>query len=90
MTVTNELESMWKESALAYFKALYQKLPGGTVGNYENLGEDSRCAGRDSNNAPSQYMSKAAPGSSVTACLRPLYLLRPSIVCISFIQLRKK
>jgi hypothetical protein len=35
MTVSNELERMWKEAVLAEFKAIFRYLPGGTEENHE-------------------------------------------------------
>jgi hypothetical protein len=35
--MNNELERMWKEAVMTYFKVLSQKMPGGTEGNHENL-----------------------------------------------------
>jgi hypothetical protein len=37
MTVNNELDKMWKEAVMIYFKVLSQHLLGGTEENNENL-----------------------------------------------------
>jgi hypothetical protein len=37
LIVNNELEMMWKEAVVAFFKLLSWNLPGGTEVNHENL-----------------------------------------------------
>jgi hypothetical protein len=44
--MVNELERIWKEAAVAWFKVLYRHLPGGTRENYEKY-QDSLSPGRD-------------------------------------------
>lgn len=36
MTLSDELEKMWKESVVAYFNLLFQRLFGGTEENAQN------------------------------------------------------
>jgi len=44
-----EMDIKWKELVVLYFKVLSQNLPGRTDENHENLSNDSRSSGRDSN-----------------------------------------
>jgi hypothetical protein len=44
-----EMETMWRETAVAYFKAPSQNLSGWTEGNNENLSQDSKSPGEESN-----------------------------------------
>jgi len=37
MTVNDALLRMWKEAALAYFRALFQHFPGSTVTYYDSF-----------------------------------------------------
>jgi hypothetical protein len=40
--MNNILESTWKETVVAYFKVLFQNLPGGTEKIHGNFNQDSR------------------------------------------------
>jgi hypothetical protein len=42
--MNDELTRLWKEAVMAYFKELYEHLPGGTK---ENLNQDSSCPGQN-------------------------------------------
>jgi hypothetical protein len=55
MIVNKELERIWNEAIVAYFKVLSRHLPGGTEENHGNLSQDSRSPGRDLNSEPSEY-----------------------------------
>lgn len=36
MTMNNNLEMLWKEAVMAYFKTIYRHVPAAIKGNYEN------------------------------------------------------
>jgi hypothetical protein len=48
--MNDEVETMWKEAVVAYFKILCRNLPEGTEENY-----DSRCSSWDSNHVPPEF-----------------------------------
>jgi hypothetical protein len=45
--VKDELERMWKEVVVPYFKVLSRQSPGGSKKNHENLSQYSRSPGRE-------------------------------------------
>jgi hypothetical protein len=46
---------------MAYFSVISRHSPGGTSENRENLGQDNRCPGRDSNWEPPKYKHEELP-----------------------------
>jgi hypothetical protein len=53
--MNDELEGMWKEAAVAWFKVLSRNLAGKTEENHKNPRQDSRSLGQDSNSIPVKY-----------------------------------
>jgi hypothetical protein len=47
--VNDKLQRMWKEAAVASFKALFWHLPGGIEENHKKLSQDSRYPGQHLN-----------------------------------------
>jgi len=45
--VNDELEGMWKETIVAYFKVLSRHLPGGTEESHKNFSQDSLSLGQN-------------------------------------------
>jgi hypothetical protein len=50
--MNDELERIWKEAVMAYFKVLCRNLPRGAEENYENLMQYRRSSGLDLNQGP--------------------------------------
>jgi hypothetical protein len=53
--VNGRLERIWKEAAVAKFKALSRHLTGGTEEKHKNLSLDSQSPGRDFNPGHPEY-----------------------------------
>jgi hypothetical protein len=66
--MNNELERIWKDTAVAYFKVLSQHLHGGTG---VNLSRGNRYSDLDLNSGPPEYegMLTTRPRLSMCKCL---------------------
>jgi hypothetical protein len=51
----NELERIWKEAVVTYFKVLSRRLPGWAEENHKILIQDNRPSDRDLNPRPPEY-----------------------------------
>jgi hypothetical protein len=49
--MNDEVERMWKESVVAYFKSTTQHSPGGIEETMKDIRQDSQCPSHDSNQA---------------------------------------
>jgi hypothetical protein len=56
--VNYELERIWKEAVVAYFKVLSGYFPGGTEETTKSLSQDSRSAYRDLILEPPEYEAR--------------------------------
>jgi hypothetical protein len=63
--VNDELEKIWKEAVMTYFKVESRHSPGGTKDNAENLSQDSRsCNSFDDWNCIQNSCEKICQGTS--------------------------
>jgi hypothetical protein len=70
MSVDDEFGTIWKRAVAVYFKILFQHLPGRNNENCENLNQDRRPAGQESNSGPPEYeaVNHTTVTSRVSVC----------------------
>jgi hypothetical protein len=59
--VNDELEMTWSEAVVAYFKVLFQHLPGGTEENNEKVNQDKWSLGQYLNPGCREYKAGVLP-----------------------------